>query len=239
MKRLLFAAVALVFSTTLAFAQQPQTSKDPSVLPMFGKIAKSDAQQRKDESFLTNCDKNFGSRKEASTFFMDRGWEYYNVGQIDTAVHRFNLAWLLNPDNSSTYWAFGLVSAYQQQTAEAIPFYEQAIKYDAKNSLLLSDIGFAYLTLYKQNKKKKDLKKGTEYLNKSVAIDPNNAFALYNIANVRFYEKKYADAWTYLHKSRELDLNNIDYLFLAELMEKMPDPQGFFKSQTPEATTSN
>lgn len=242
MKRLFFAMVAFVFATSFSFAQeQPAPQAEPShlVLPMFGNKAKTDAEQREDEKFLTSCDKNFTNRTEASKFFMERGWEYLNEGQVDTAMYRFNLAWLLNPDNKDTYWAFGLVTAGKGQIEEAINLYERALKYDGNNSLLLSDIGSSYLTLYTQKNKKKLLKQANSYLSKSLATDSTNAYALYNFSKIKFYEKKYADAWEYLHKGRQLNMASFDYLYLTELLAAMPDPQGFFNSNTGSSTSSS
>lgn len=232
MKRLLFAAVAFLFSATLTVAQEQQAASDAKVLPMFGNKPKTEAQQRSDEKFLSSCDKSFSNRAEASSFFMERGWEYYNESQVDTAVHRFNLAWLLNPDNSNTYWAFGLVTATRGNPQEAITFYEKALKYEPKNSLLLSDIASSYLEVYKEKNKKKVLKKAVEYLNMAVASDSSNAYAFYNLARTKFHEKKYAESWEYLHKSRGINISLIDYAFLGDLMAKMPDPQGFFNSSS-------
>ncbi len=232
MKRLLFAAVALLCSATLTFAQEQQAASDPKVLPMFGNQPKTEAQQKTDEKFLTSCDKSFANRAEASTFFMERGWEYYNESQIDTAMHRFNLAWLLNPDNSNAYWAFGLVTANRGNAQEAIPFYEKALKYEPKNSLLLSDIASSYLEVYKEKNKKKVLKKAVEYLNTAVAADSSNAYAFYNLARTKYFEKKYGESWDYLHKSRGINIALIDFGFLNELIAKMPDPQGFFNAST-------
>ncbi|WP_347157003.1 tetratricopeptide repeat protein [Pontibacter chitinilyticus] len=239
MKRVLVATLAFVFATTLGFAQeQPapqQAPASPTVLPMFGKQPKTEKQQRQDEKFLSSCDKSFTNRQEASKFFMERGWEYFNEGQVDTAMYRFNLAWLLNPDNKDTYWAFGLVTARKGQPEEAITLYEKALQYDPNNSLLLSDLGASYLEAYKQKEKKKTLKKAQEYLSKSISSDSSNAYALYSESKAKYYEKEYADAWNYLHKSRSLNLALIDYEYIAELLTKMPDPQGFFKSTVPAA----
>ncbi|GAB3531216.1 hypothetical protein GCM10027443_13060 [Pontibacter brevis] len=238
MKKLLLAAVAFVYATSLSFAQEQPAEQNPQVLPMFGGKAKTEQQQKKDEKFLTSCDKSFASRQEASNFFMERGWEYMNEGQLDTAVYRFNLAWLLNPDNKDTHWAFGLVTSAKGQNDEAIKHYEKALSYDPKNSLLLSDIASSYLKVYSTGKKKKkDLKKANSYLSEAVKADTANAYALYNLSKVKFYEKKYSDAWDYLHKSRSINLAQIDYEFIAELTAQMPDPKGFFRSG--EQTSSN
>ena len=230
MRRLLFALAFVFLAGATGFAQEQQTEQSYLVQPMFGNKPKTEAQQKKDEKFLTSCDKSFLNRQEASKFFMERGWEYYNEGQVDTAMYRFNLAWLLNPNNIDTYWAFGLVTAAQNKNEEAITYYEKARAIDPKNSMLLSDMASTYLAAYREKQKKKTLKKATQLLNESVATEPQNAYALYNLSLLKFYEKKYPDAWDYLHKSRMLNLNVIDYNYISQLVEKMPDPQGFFRS---------
>lgn len=219
-----------MIATTFAFAQEQQAQPDPRVLPMFGKIEKSEKQQLKDQRFLASCDASFASRQEASKFFMERGWEFYNEGQRDTAVYRFNLAWLLNPDNSETYWAFGLVTAANGKSEEALEYYEKALSFQQNNSLLLSDIAAAHLTLYKEKKKAKNLKKANTYLERAVAADASNAYALYTLSQVKYYEKKYDEAWKYLHQGRDINLSHLDYTYLGELMQKMPDPTGMFKA---------
>ncbi|MBD1396223.1 hypothetical protein H9Q13_03515 [Pontibacter sp. JH31] len=230
MNRLALAAAIILLSASALFAQAP--TPHPKVLPMFGKQPKTEAQQKADEKFLTSCDKNFTSRTEASNFFMERGWEYFNEGQTDTAVYRFNLAWLLNPDNANTYWAFGLVEQGKGNATEAIGMYERALKYQPKNSLLLADAASAYLNLYDSSKKKKHLKQAFSYLEQSVAADATNAYALFNLSKVKYHQKKYDEAWDYLHQSRDIDMLTLDYNFLADLMARMPDPMGIFKNDT-------
>ncbi|TPE45849.1 tetratricopeptide repeat protein [Pontibacter mangrovi] len=233
MKRLLLAAVAILCATTLSFAQeQPEQTLSLSVQPMFGGVQKTEAEQRKDEKFLTSCDKNFSTRQEASKFFMDRGWEYLNEGQIDTAMYRFNLAWLLNPGNKDTFWAFGLVTAARGDQPLAVDMYEKAIELDPKNSLLLSDAATSYLAWYKEKKKKKILKKAAAYLNAATAADTTNAYAFYNLSVVKFHEKKYDEAWKLLHQSRNINMSVVDYSYILELTSQMPDPQGFFNTTT-------
>lgn len=232
MRKIFCVALALFCSASVALAQE-QPQQPDHVLPMFGGKQKTEAEQRRDEKFLSSCDVNFSSRPDASTFFMERGWEYLNEGQVDTAMHRFNLAWLLNPDNKETYWAFGLVTAARGDQEQAIDLYDKALALDPKNSLLQADLAAAYLSLYRDQQKKKYLKKASGYLGSSLAAEPNNAFSLFNFAMVKFYEKKYGEAWDYLHKGRMLDMSQLDYEFVMELVAKMPDPQGFFKEMAP------
>jgi Tfp pilus assembly protein PilF len=235
MKRLILATAAILLSASALFAQVQDPTPHPKVLPMFGKQPKTEAQQKADEKFLTSSDKSFTSRTEASNFFMDRGWEYFNEGKTDTAVHRFNLAWLLNPDNVNTYWAFGLIEQGKGNASEAIGMYERGLKYQPKNSLLLADAASAYLNLFETSKKKKHLKQAVIYLDQSIAADATNAYALFNLSKVKYHQKKYADAWNYLHQSRDIDMLTLDYNFLDDLMAQMADPKGIFKNEAQQA----
>lgn len=231
MKKLLTTIAACAMAATFTFAQDQAAQPNPKVLPMFGKIAKTEEQQLKDQKFLSSCDASFTTRKEASNFFVERGWEYLNEGQTDTAMYRFNLAWLLNPDNSDTYWAFGLVTAAKGNPAEAIGYYEKALALNPKSSMLLSDLATCYINLYEQKPKKKTLKQAIAYSERSIAADAQNAYAYYAMSQSRYFNGNYNDAWTYLHKGREINMTALDYTYVLKLTEKMPDPQGFFKSE--------
>jgi len=231
MKRILLSALAVLLMTTATFAQEEQ-AKPPKVLPMFGGIVKTEQEQKQDEKFLKSCDASFKTRQEASSFFMERGWEYYAEGEVDTAMYRFNLAWLLNPDNGDTYWAFGLVSSANNKQEEALKLFEKAIVYQPKSSLLHSDIASVYMNMYKQKDKRKHLKNATKYLNKAVELDATNAFALYSLSEVSYLQKNYDKAWNYLHQARNIDMASMNYSFLYDLMDKMPDPQGFFSGKS-------
>ncbi|MDO6391359.1 hypothetical protein Q4E40_14560 [Pontibacter sp. BT731] len=239
MKRIFLAAATILLGASMAFAQEQQPELPPKVRPMFGQVAKTDAEQKADEKFLTSCDKSFESRTEASNFFMERGWEFMKEGQVDTAVYRFNLAWLLNPDNYNTYWAFGVAEYNRGKVGDAIGMFDRALKYQPNNSLLLSDMGSAYLQQYISDKKKKNLKQAAAFLDRSIKADPNNAFALANLAQVNFHNKKYAEAWEYLHRGRDLNIMSLDYNFLSDLMTQMPDPKGLFRLETEAAAPAN
>ncbi|MER2998809.1 tetratricopeptide repeat protein [Pontibacter populi] len=232
MKKLLYTIAACLLAATITFAQDATEKPAPKVLPMFGKVVKTEAQQLQDEKFLSSCDKNFTTRTEASNFFMERGWEYLNEGQTDTAMYRFNLAWLLNPDNADAHWAFGLVTVAKGNPEEAVGYYEKALALKPKNSLLLSDLATCYIAMYELKPKNKSLKKAATYVEQSMAADAQNAFAYFTMSKVKFFNKDYSEAWTYLHKGRELNMAAVDYTYLLQLTDKMADPKGFYKNET-------
>ena len=80
------------------------TGVDINFIPLFGNFIKTESQQVEDQLFLSDCDNQFKSRSEGSEFFSKMGWDYLSDGDKNTAIHRFNLSWLLNPDNVVAYW---------------------------------------------------------------------------------------------------------------------------------------
>ena len=64
---------------------------------------------------------------------------------------------------------------------------------------------------------------------KSIAQDPKNANAWMKRAQAAYYLGEIEKAWTYFHECRQLDILQLDINFSEFLLEKMPDPKGFFK----------
>ena len=62
-----------------------------------------------------------------------------------------------------------------------------------------------------------------------VREDPKNANAWMKRAQAAYYLGDIEKAWTYFHTCRELDILQLDINFSEFLLQKMPDPKGFFK----------
>ncbi|MEJ7662839.1 MAG: hypothetical protein WKG07_26420 [Hymenobacter sp.] len=72
-------------------------------------MSPAQAQQLVGSVVLADVDRSFASRPEASKFFSRKGFEYLNGNQPDTAVVRFNLAWVLDPANPEPYQGLAVV----------------------------------------------------------------------------------------------------------------------------------
>jgi Tfp pilus assembly protein PilF len=197
--------------------------------PLFGGITAAQAEALMGPAFLADIDRSFGSRAEASTFFATKGYEYLNENQPDTATYRFNLAWLLNPQNVDAYRGLGLVVSSQPTPDASIRLFDQGLALAPTHAGLLSDLGTSYLIRYQQTKKKKDLDQAMTYLEKSTAADPTSAPTWQQLAHGYFYRADYPKAWEAVHKGQNLSMTSIDFDFIAELQAKLPDPQGMFK----------
>lgn len=199
-----------------------------NTLPLFGERPKTAAQIDEEIHFLNDCDRNFSSRSEASSFFSARGWDYVSSGQLDTAAHRFNLAWLLNNQNSDAYWGLGVICYQKNLLADAIRMLRRGVAVDDSNTVLMTDLATVVLKQYQEKPNADLLTEAESQLQKAISQNPN-ALSLQKLSLVNFFKADYAKAWDYFHQARNLDLSVLDLSYLNELLAKQPDPKGVFK----------
>ncbi|WP_460634343.1 tetratricopeptide repeat protein [Larkinella harenae] len=202
---------------------------NPMVAPLFGEQAKTVEHIDWEVRFLNECDQNFGNRTEASQFFATRAWEYLTEGQLDTAAYRFNLAWLLDDKNSDTYWGLGVICYQQGKTPESIRLLKKGLAVADTNAVLMTDLATVQLKHYKENKDEELLDDAILVLTKALKYDLTNANTFMRLSWANFAKGDYAASWENLHKARVLDFSSVDLVFMQELLQKSPDPKGFFK----------
>lgn len=209
----------------------PPYSGPQRLQPLYGGLTATQAQQAVGAAVLADVDRSFASRAEASRFFSNKGFEYLNENQPDTATVRFNLAWVLDPQNPEPYRGLAvLLSRRPDASPEAIQALAlQGLAVAPTNAALLTDVANLTLGRYETSKKKKDLQLAADYTQRALLADPNNANAWQTQAHVHYYQENYAEAWQDVRKGQNLSLTSLDFNFLSELMAKMPDPEGKFK----------
>jgi len=212
-----------------ALATPARTFEELRMVPLFGETAKSAEHIEWEIRFLNDCDQNFATREEASTFFAARGWDYLTEGQLDTAVHRFNLAYVLNPRNADSYWGMGVVTYQRNQLPEAVQLLRKGVEVVDTNAVLITDLATIQLKLYETTRDGQLLTDAVAWLNRSAALRPDYASTFVRLSWAHFAREEYATAWTHLHRARAIDLSSIDVTYLQQLLSRMPDPQGFFK----------
>lgn len=80
-------------------------------LPMFGEAPKTEAMLAADEELLRNTQKLGYTREQGAEKSIEAGWKYFFQGDRQTAMKRFNQAWLLDPENGNTYHGFAVLTA--------------------------------------------------------------------------------------------------------------------------------
>lgn len=199
--------------------------------PLYGGLTPAQAQAVVGAAVLADIDRSFPSRPEASRFFSQKGYEYLQENQPDTAAVRFNLAWVLDPKNADAYRGLAvIVSQRPAATPEGIQaLLAQGLALAPTNSHLLNDAATNTLSQYEKTKKKKELALAADYAQRALAADSTNANAWQTQARVRYFQEDYAGAWAAVHKGQSYSLGSLDFAFLTELMAKAPDPEGKFK----------
>ncbi|GAC1372100.1 MAG: hypothetical protein NVSMB30_12490 [Hymenobacter sp.] len=207
----------------------PAAARAARLQPLFGGLTPAQATQVIGAAQLKAIAASFASPAEASAFFTTKGFDYLRENQPDTAAYRFNLAWLLNPQNAEAYRGLGIIASAQPTPEAAIGLLAKGLALAPTSSLLMSDLGASYLIRYGQTKKKKDLAAGLDLLQRATATDPANAGAWQQLARGLYYQEKYVDAWAAVHKGQALSVTSLDFDLVTDLLAKLPDPQGTFK----------
>lgn len=207
----------------------PAPIQSTRLQPLFGGLTPAQATQLIGEAQLKAITASFESPAEASTFFTTKGFEYLNENKPDTAAYRFNLAWLLNPQNAEAYRGLGILASAQPMPDAAIGLLTKGLSLAPTSAPMMSDLGASYLIRYGQTKKKKDLAAGFNLLQRATAAEPTNATAWQQLARGLYYQEKYPEAWGAVHKGQVLSVSSLDFGLISDLLAKLPDPQGMFK----------
>ena len=198
------------------------------VLPLFGERPKTSAQIDEEIHFLNDCDRNFATRREASSFFADRGWDYVASGQLDTAAYRFNLSWLLDDKNADALWGLGVVSYQKNQFTDAVRLLRKGLAVDDSNTVLLTDLATVEIKCHQQKPDDDLLIQAEKHLQRALNMNPN-ALSYQKLSVVHYLRANYGKAWEFFHQARSLDISSLDIAYLNELLAKQPDPKGVFK----------
>ena len=209
----------------------PSLGVDINFLPLFGGYAKTEAQQLDDFMFLSDCDKSFKSRAEASEFFAKMGWDYLSDGDKNTAINRFNLSWLLNPENIDAYWGLGVIEYQSSSFSNAIMLMTKGIEISKNtNYVLMVDLATVYIKMAINNPNsliETNIARGL--IRDALEIQPKYTAAYMQLTLLNIFENKTDEAWESFHKGNELNIQEINPEILSELLQRREDPKGIFK----------
>jgi tetratricopeptide (TPR) repeat protein len=157
-----------------------------------------------------------------------RGWKAYYEGDLDTAMKRFNQAWMFDRENPEVYWGFGLVMgqrAFQgepkKNLEESIRFLKMAFDKDKKNGRILGDLAFSYTLLghylVSNGKDGKDnFEKARDLFPKAFKLDPKYPLTVANWSVFYFYTQDYAAA-----KKKADEATKMGYTFSPEYLKDL------------------
>ena len=138
-------------------------------IPMWEGINKSPSQIMADKRF-TSTIRAKGSKSVNRAIFraIQLGWQFVAKKQPDTAIKRFNQAWLLSPNHPDIHWGFAVATHLQRKPLSVVErHFRKAESLKKNNPALFADHG-RILENSGQHKK------AIVYFKKALAIDPNH-----------------------------------------------------------------
>ncbi len=158
-----------------------------------------------DKEFLQQCDKQFKDRREAAKFYIDRGWGYFYENELDTAMMRFNQAWLLDSLNADVYWGFGnIVGLRDKKFQESLTYFRKSLKMNPNNPRVWESAATSYGQLFFETKDASLLNQSIGHLKTAVALEPSaRTYAQLTAAYSYFVQKD--SARKYLKITDKLD----------------------------------
>ncbi len=93
------------------------------LLPMYGTdegVQKTEAMRAADEQFIATILGKGYTRETGARKSIELGWSYFLKGDRDTAMKRFNQAWLLNPQNGDAIHGMAVVCAERHCKPEKV-----------------------------------------------------------------------------------------------------------------------
>lgn len=145
------------------------------------------------------------------------GWDYYYKGDLDTAIKRFNQAWMFNRVNVDALWGFGLLMGQRSDEErpeyhlkESIRFLEMALSLQPDNPNLLVDLAYSYNTLgdFLKNKdyqvSKEHFTKAQSFFEKAEELSPLLKMLHLNWSVLEFSRGDYRKAQERLNRAKKL-----------------------------------
>lgn len=187
--------LSLSFSS-IAFAGDRPSNE----LPMYGGMDKS----------------HIKPDKKTSGEAAQLGWKYFYEGDYDTAIKRFNQAWMFNHDNVEALWGFGAVMGNRatkeeplKNINESIRCLNLAIALAPKNGRALADLAYSYTFLGSYLKDKGDqpteaFSKAEKLFKDASLIEPAYPLIYSNWSILEFEKGNYSKANDLLNQAKKL-----------------------------------
>lgn len=146
---------------------------------------------------------------------VEKGWTYFNNGDLETAFKRFHQATIIDPEFAPGYFGKAYVYSVQNKLDLAIKNYNKTIELAKPPfSHAYSNLGLAY-------QKRGEWEKGHKMLLEALKIDPKNGDAHINIALSFCYQNDTKEAWKHIEKAKKLK-TRVTQELLDEINEVCP-----------------
>lgn len=192
--QVLLLSIFLIFHSVAFASDRPENE-----LPMYGGLDKS----------------HIKPDKKMSAEVAQLGWKYFYNGDYDTAIKRFNQAWMFDHNNSDALWGFGLVMGNRATQEEPLFNINESIRclnlaksVAPDNGLILGDLAYSYTFLGAQLKEEgKDSQepfdKAEKLFQEASKIEPKHPLIYSNWSILEYQKGNYSKARKLLDQAKE------------------------------------
>ena len=184
-----------------AYAQQitydkwkKEAETEINLRPEYGNVLKSRGQLDEDKTFIDVVLKQDTTHRKGSEHLVKLGFSYLSKGDMETAMKRFNQAWLLDPKNENAYWGYGAIYGAFGDYDTAIIQFDKGLAINPRSSVILTDKATLYFVEYQHDQVVAKLNTAIDLLTKSYAIDSKNSNTSYKLSICYFLAKDCLDA---------------------------------------------
>lgn len=209
MKYLAFIVLLLiavpVFAQQISYADwKKEAETQIDLQPEYGNVPKTKEQIEEDRQFIAIVLKQDSTNRKGSEHLIKLGFTYLYRGDLETAMRRFNQAWLLDPKNENAYWAYAAVYFTFNDIEEASKQLDKGLLLNPKSSNILTDKATIYMTGYMNTHNIADLNKAIDIFIQSYKIDSLNQNTLFKLSVAYFYKQDCSNAWKYYNECMKL-----------------------------------
>ena len=210
-----------VFAQQITYEQwQAEAKTEINLQPEYGNAPKNEGQKQADRDFIKIALKSDTTPLKASEHLVSLGFTYLYRGDLETAMRRFNQAWLLDPKNENAYWGYGAIYASFNDYKMALDMYEKGLAINPKSSNILTDKATMYMVSFEKNQNVDDLKTATEIFKQSYIIDRTNQNTLFKLSICYFFSNDCTNAMKYYNECKKLGGKPITSDYTNALMAK-------------------
>ena len=172
--------------------------------PEYGNVTKTKEQIGLDNEFIETVLKQDTTRIKGSEHLVKLGFTYLYRGDLETAMKRFNQAWLLNSQNENAYWGYATVYFRFDDRDEAKRQLDKGLSINPNSSNILTDEATISMSFYMDSGNKTELNKAIALFNQSYKIDPKNQNTLVKLSTAYYYSKDCVNALKYYNECMKL-----------------------------------
>lgn len=128
------------------------------------------------------------------------------MNDFETAMKRFNQAWLLDSLNANIYWGYGnILGLRDKKFKKSLAYLEKSLKMNPDNPRVWESAANTYGQLFYETKDVDLLNKTIDYLKISSRVEPNNARVYGQLTASYSYFMQKDSARKYLQITDKLD----------------------------------